>query len=147
MIQHPMLRRLNMFAVKRARHAPNLLLLLYSASVSSSKRTVALISRYSARRRGSSGARRRSLDRADMHSSSRCFIMSQRGEKGRKNIPKKRIQAGMSWSARGRRHEMLFSPRQVVLWASVQSKVPSGKYPLFGKPAGSQFDPPTKCIP
>ena len=48
MIQQPMLRRLNMFAERSARQAPNLLSLLYSASVSSSKRTAVLISRYSA---------------------------------------------------------------------------------------------------
>lgn len=136
-----------MFALKRARHAPNLFSLLYSASVSSSKITAALISRYSARRRGSSGERRRSLESEAIHSSSRCFIMSQRGGNGRKSIPKKSIHAEINWRARGRRQDIVFSPRQVVLWAAFQSNVPSGSIPLFGSPAGRQSDPPTKCIP
>jgi len=146
MIQHPMLSRFSIFVEKGAFQVPNLVFAFNSTSVSSSKNTAALVSRYSARRRGSSGERRRSLLRASTHSSSRCFIINHLGENGRKNIPKNRIQAGINCSASGTRHETGLSPRQVCPCASVALKVPSKLIAPLGTPAGLQSDPPTKCI-
>ena len=128
----PNARRLNMNGAKRDLIGPRPPPVWSYLSVSSSVITAALLSRYSARTSGLSPGSRRNRDRAAIVSSSRCFIISQRGENGAKNIPlctgrhilrahlsdghftqKKRIQAGMSCQASRRRHETLFSSVQV----------------------------------
>ena len=95
-VPQPSTKRFNMFGANSAFHGASFPpFWMASASDSSSKSTAALISRISARRRGSFGGSLLSLERAAVASSSRCLDISQRGEKGKKNIPKKRIQANM----------------------------------------------------